>query len=106
MYSLAYCYQHGIGCEEDEKMAFALYKQNWTQNKNSDSLHALTHCYEDGMGCDINYDMSFVLHELNWNLNKSICSLRRLIVYYEQGLGCTRYIEKSEELSRELSSVQ
>ena len=48
---IAVCYENGIGCAEDKKMAFELLKFNWEENKHSNSLYNLALCYELGKGC-------------------------------------------------------
>lgn len=68
-YKLGDCYKNGIGCEVDEKEAFACYKQ--AVESDDDLAPYLTGsialrlagCYEDGTGCEHDFERALEYYE-------------------------------------------
>ncbi len=97
-FNKAFCLQYGIGCEKDEKKAFELYKQNWEENKYSNSLHNLAYCYGNGIGCEEDEKLAFELYTKDWEENKNSGSLHNLAYCYHYGTGCEKDKNKAFEM--------
>jgi hypothetical protein len=81
-------YQDGLGCDMDGKTACELYKQNWTHNSHSSSLHNYAYCLEYGIGCERDIKTACELYKQNWQENDHSGSLHNYAYCLQYGLGC------------------
>jgi TPR repeat protein len=85
-------------CTSDDKEARRLFKKNWKQNKNVDSLHNYAECLIDGVGCKKNEDKACKLFKLNWEENNYLSGLNTYAYYLMRGIGCEQNEKEACEL--------
>ena len=89
----AYCLSNSKQCK-DEKKAFELYKTNWEENKNLDSLYNYADCIMNGKGCERDEKKAFELHKMNWQINGNANSLQHYALFLFEGKGGCKKDEK------------
>lgn len=95
LYDLAFCYEVGLGCAVNKKLALDWYKKSAEQgNKNAQFRIALFHI--NGSGIEKNQQKGIEILEKFAEKNDPF-ALRNLALIYYKGIGIEKHITKAKE---------
>lgn len=97
-YHYAYCLYTGNGIQKDRKKSYEIFKRDWEQNKNPDSLHEYANCIQYGVGTPKDEKKAIELYKFNWEQNKNSGSLNDYAYCLHMGIGTPKDGQKACEL--------
>lgn len=103
-YNLGYCYQAGIGIEQNSKKAIEWYSKSAEQGWN-DGLYAMMMAYGSGNGVQQNFNKAFSF-AIKCAENGDGTCMFNVINCYKEGIGTEKDIDKMLEWAIRLGKLQ
>ena len=103
-YNLGYCYQAGIGVEQNSEKAIEWYSKSAEKGFN-DGLYAMMMAYGSGDGVEQDYKKAFSF-ALKCAENGDETCMFNVINYYKEGMGTDKNIDKMLEWAIRLGKLQ
>lgn len=103
-YNLGYCYQAGIGVEQNSEKAVEWYSKSAEQDWN-DGLYAMMMAYGDGSGVQQDFNKAFT-YALKCAENEDGTCMFNVINCYKEGMGTDKDIDKMLEWAIRLGKLE
>ncbi|QAA82087.1 sel1 repeat family protein [Aequorivita sp. H23M31] len=103
-YNLGYCYQAGIGVEQDSEKAVEWYSKSAEQGWN-DGLYAMMMAYGNGSGVKQDFNKAFA-YAVKCAENEDGTCMYNVINCYKEGLGTDKDLDKMLEWAIRLGKLE
>lgn len=103
-YNLGYCYQAGVGVEQNQQKAIEWYLKSAKQGYN-DALYQMMMAYGKGNGVEQNFEKAYS-YALKCAKNNDITCMFNLIGCYKDGMGTEKNLDKMLEWAIRLGKME